>query len=152
MLTNEQQNQLKDILRLIPPDEQAAFLDMLTHDLRGLTVASCAASQNTHGANSFCTAGQCTVPEMWPNGSKLALGRVAHRVDYGDPRGGCRDDGFRGIKPTARLETRSLNLWNLIAIQICVIGVIGLLLAVLHGIECGIWAAAYLWLGALDSP
>src|SRR5262249_37604386 len=28
----------------------------------------------------------------------------------------------------------------------------GLLLAVLHGIECGIWAAAYLWLGALDSP
>src|SRR5262245_29311409 len=81
---------------------------------------------------------------MWPNGSKLALGRVAHRVDYGDPRGGCRDDGFR--------ETRSLNLWTLIAIQICVIGVIGLLLAVLHGIECGIWAAAYLWLGALDSP
>ena len=32
------------------------------------------------------------------------------------------------------------------------IGVIGLLLAVLHGIECGIWAAAYLWLGAIDSP
>ena len=26
------------------------------------------------------------------------------------------------------------------------------LLAVLHGIECGIWVAAYLWLGALDSP
>ena len=25
-------------------------------------------------------------------------------------------------------------------------------LAVLHGIECGVWAAAYLWLGALDSP
>src|SRR5262245_15369483 len=57
-----------------------------------------------------------------------------------------------GISLRARLETRSLNLWNLIAIQICVIGVIGLLLAVLHGIECGIWAAAYLWLGALDSP
>jgi hypothetical protein len=30
--------------------------------------------------------------------------------------------------------------------------VIGLLLAALHGIESGIWAAAYLWLGALDSP
>jgi hypothetical protein len=43
-------------------------------------------------------------------------------------------------------------LWNLIAILICVIGVIGLLLAVLHGIECGIWAGVYLWLGALDSP
>jgi hypothetical protein len=25
-------------------------------------------------------------------------------------------------------------------------------LAVLHGVECAIWAAAYLWLGALDSP
>jgi len=52
------------------------------------------------GADSFSTAGECTVPEMWPNGSKLGLGRVAHRVDYGDPRGGCCDDGFRGIKPT----------------------------------------------------
>src|SRR6516165_2259927 len=59
---------------------------------------------------------------------------------------------FAGLSLRARLETRSLNLWNLIAIQICVIGVIGLLLAVPHGIECGIWAAAYLWLGALDSP
>jgi len=45
---------------------------------------------------------------------------------------------FAGLSLRARLETRSLNLWNLIAIQICVIGVIGLLLAVLHGIECGI--------------
>jgi hypothetical protein len=35
MLTDDQQNQLKDIFRLIPPDEQAAFLDMLTRDLRG---------------------------------------------------------------------------------------------------------------------
>ena len=27
----------------------------------------------------------------------------------------------------------------------------GLLLALLHGIEAAVWAAAYLWLGALDS-
>jgi hypothetical protein len=33
MLTDEQQNQLKDILRLIPPDERAAFLAMLQHEL-----------------------------------------------------------------------------------------------------------------------
>ena len=59
---------------------------------------------------------------------------------------------FVGVRFRARLETRDLNLWNLIAILICAIVVIGLLLAVLHGIECGIWAAAYLWLGALDSP
>ena len=48
------------------------------------------------------------------------------------------------------LETRGLKVWGLIAILICVIGMVGLL--VLHGIECGIWAAAYLRLGALDSP
>jgi hypothetical protein len=52
----------------------------------------------------------------------------------------------------ARLETGGDKLWKLIAILICIIGVIGLLLAVLHGIECWIWAAAYLWLGALHSP
>ena len=51
-----------------------------------------------------------------------------------------------------RLETRGLKLLDLIAILICIIGAIGLLLAVLHGIECWIWAAAYVWLGALDLP
>ena len=59
---------------------------------------------------------------------------------------------FVGVSIRVRLETRGLKVWSLIAMLICVIGVIGLLLAVLHGIECGIWAAAYLWLGALDSP
>jgi hypothetical protein len=58
--------------------------------------------------------------------------------------------GVVGIR--ARLESRGPKAWTLIAIIICVIGVIGLLLAVLHGIECGIWAGVYLWLGALDSP
>jgi len=57
-----------------------------------------------------------------------------------------------GVRIRVRLETPGLKVWNLISILICVIGVIGLLLAVLHGIECGIWAAAYLWLGAFDSP
>src|SRR5262245_18916450 len=57
-----------------------------------------------------------------------------------------------GVRIRVRLETRGLELRNLIAILICVTGVLALLLAVLHGIECGIWAATYLWLGALDSP
>ena len=101
MLTDEQQNQLKDILRLIPPDEQAAFLDMLAHDLRGRDLDRGELRRVAeHTWRKFLQHGQCTVPEMWPNGSKLALGRVAHCVDYGDSRGGCRDDGFRGIKPT----------------------------------------------------
>jgi hypothetical protein len=33
-----------------------------------------------------------------------------------------------------------------------VIGIVGLLLAALHGIEALLWAAAYWWLGALTSP
>ena len=59
---------------------------------------------------------------------------------------------FAALRMRVRLETRDLKVWELIAILICVIGVVVLLLAVLHGIECGMWAAAYLWLGALDSP
>ena len=54
---------------------------------------------------------------------------------------------FAGMRIRVRLETRGLKVGNLIAIVICVVGAIGLLLAVLHGIECVIWAAAYLWLG-----
>jgi hypothetical protein len=50
------------------------------------------------------------------------------------------------------LEARSLPQWNLIALLICATGLIGLQLAILHGIECGIWAAAYLWLGVVDTP
>jgi hypothetical protein len=38
-----------------------------------------------------------------------------------------------------------------ILIMIGGVGAAGLLLAVLHGIEATIWAA-YVWLGALDSP
>src|SRR5215467_13272729 len=59
---------------------------------------------------------------------------------------------FVTMRIRARLETRDVNLWNLVAMLICIIVVTGLLLAMLHAIECGIWAAAYLWLGALDSP
>jgi hypothetical protein len=59
---------------------------------------------------------------------------------------------FVGARMRVQLETRSLYQWNLIAILICATGSIGLLLAILHVIECGIWAAAYLWLGAVDSP
>ena len=57
-----------------------------------------------------------------------------------------------GFRIRARLETRKLHLRHLIPIVIGMVGVVGLLLAVLHGIEAAIWAAAYIWLGALDSP
>jgi hypothetical protein len=51
-----------------------------------------------------------------------------------------------------RLEIRSLRLPYLIAIVIGTITAMGLLLTALHGIEAALWAAAYLWLGALESP
>ena len=60
--------------------------------------------------------------------------------------------GIVAVKIRCRLENRRFNLWNLIPIMICIVAVIGLLLAVTLVIECGIWAAMYLWLGALDSP
>ena len=44
------------------------------------------------------------------------------------------------------------DLRYVIPIVIGVVGAVGLLLALLHGIEATIWAAAYLWLGALGSP
>jgi hypothetical protein len=51
-----------------------------------------------------------------------------------------------------RLETRGLRLPHVIAIVIAAITAMGLLLASLHGIEATLWAAVYLWLGALGSP
>ena len=57
-----------------------------------------------------------------------------------------------GLRIRARLETRNLGFWHAILIVIGVVGTAGLLLAVLHGIEAAIWAAAYLWLGALNLP
>jgi hypothetical protein len=51
-----------------------------------------------------------------------------------------------------RLESASLSLRHGYWIFIRTIGGVGLLLAVLHGIEAGFWAEAYLWLGAVDSP
>ena len=60
--------------------------------------------------------------------------------------------GIVAVKIRYRLETRILDLWKLVPIMICIVTVLGFLLAVALVIECGIWAAAYLWLGALDSP
>jgi hypothetical protein len=57
---------------------------------------------------------------------------------------------LRGIR--LRLETRSLHLPRVFVIVIVAITVMGLLLAALHVTEAAIWAAAYLWLGALGSP
>ena len=51
-----------------------------------------------------------------------------------------------------RLQRRTHVLPYATVILIALFTVMGLLLAVLHGLEAMLWAAAYLWLGALDSP
>ena len=55
-----------------------------------------------------------------------------------------------GFEIRARLEIRTLGFRQMILIVIGVVGAIGLLLAALRGIEAVIWAAAYVWLGALN--
>jgi hypothetical protein len=57
-----------------------------------------------------------------------------------------------GARLRVRLETRSLRLWRAVPIVIGAVAAVGPLLAALHGVEAAIWAAAYLWLGALDTP
>src|SRR5215831_12462093 len=58
-----------------------------------------------------------------------------------------------GVSIRARIESRNhLTLRHVAAIQIGLIGVVGLLLAALHGVEAALWAAAYWWLGAINSP
>jgi hypothetical protein len=52
-----------------------------------------------------------------------------------------------------RIERQNrLKRRHVLELIIGLIGVVGLLLAALHGIEAALWAAAYWWLGALNSP
>ena len=55
------------------------------------------------------------------------------------------------LRRQSEIQNR-LRSRHMFAIMIGLIGVMGLLLAVLHGIEAGLWAAAFWWLGALNSP
>ena len=49
-----------------------------------------------------------------------------------------------------RLLRRNRGLAHVIAIVTAVFTAMGMALAVLHGVEAVCWAAAYVWLGALD--
>ena len=56
------------------------------------------------------------------------------------------------LRIRAHLANRRLGPRYVIPIVIGLVAAAGLLLAVLHGMEAAIWAAAYVWLGAIDSP
>lgn len=57
---------------------------------------------------------------------------------------------LHGIR--VRLEHRACGLPRVFTIVIGTITTMGLLLAALHVIEAGLWAAIYVWLGAFRSP
>src|SRR5215469_11689562 len=60
---------------------------------------------------------------------------------------------FATVRIRVLLESGNrLELRRVLAINIGLIAMMGLLLAALHGIEAALWAAAYWWLGALSSP
>jgi hypothetical protein len=51
-----------------------------------------------------------------------------------------------------RIERQNRLRWrHTLEFIVVLIGLVGLLLAALHGIEAALWAAAYWWLGALNS-
>ena len=66
--------------------------------------------------------------------------------------GGVALMAFLTMGIRVRLERANrLKSRHMFAIVIGLIGSVGTLLAVLHGIEAAVWAAAYWWLGALNS-
>jgi hypothetical protein len=66
--------------------------------------------------------------------------------------GGVALMAFVTLDIRTRLEReKRLKSRQVFAIVIGLIGSVGLLLAILHGIEAALWAAAYWWLGALKS-
>jgi hypothetical protein len=84
--------------------------------------------------------------ENWTWGlSLIALTVVIHAA-------GVAAMALVGASIRVRVESYRFGLWHAFAIFISLIGVVGLLLALLHGVEAGMWAAAYWWLGALGSP
>jgi hypothetical protein len=54
--------------------------------------------------------------------------------------------------PRPRVKSWNLPLPHVFGIVVGSITAMGLLLAALHVMEAALWAAAYLWLGALGSP
>ena len=56
------------------------------------------------------------------------------------------------LRIRAGIANRRPRLQYVIPIVIGLVAAAGLLLAVLHGMEAAIWAVAYLWLDAIDSP
>ena len=76
--------------------------------------------------------------ENWTWGLLLIALTIAMHVT------GVISMALAGVSIGARIESRNhLALRHVAAIQIGLIGTLGLLLAALHGVEAALWAAAY---------
>ena len=85
--------------------------------------------------------------ENWAGGLSLIVLTIAIHTT------GVIFMAFPTVRIRDRLESGNrLELRHVFAINIGLIAAVGLLLTALHGIEAAMWAAAYWWLGALDSP
>ncbi|MGB9225022.1 hypothetical protein [Mycobacterium sp.] len=58
---------------------------------------------------------------------------------------------FVGTRIRVRVEKQNPHQARVIVILIRVIAAVAVILAILHGLESMLWAAAYLWLGAFSS-
>ena len=59
---------------------------------------------------------------------------------------------FRGLRSIVQLaKTHESQIRHPLAFAVVVIAMVGLLLAVLHGVEAFLWATAYLLIGAMDT-
>jgi hypothetical protein len=82
--------------------------------------------------------------ESWTRGlSLIALTMAIHAT-------GIALVGF-ALRSIRRLEERNHRVIRAFAMMIVTIGMSGLLLTILHGIEAAVWATAYLFLGAFHS-
>ena len=78
----------------------------------------------------------------------MDVGPLPHRANHSHPLPRHRTIVDPGLADADRPETSARRV---LAILTGLIAAIGLSLAVLHGIEAALWAAAYLGLGALDN-
>ncbi len=59
---------------------------------------------------------------------------------------------YRVLRSSAQYaQTHERQIRHPLAFAVAIIAMVGLLLVVLHGIEAFVWAAAYLWIGAIGS-
>jgi hypothetical protein len=59
---------------------------------------------------------------------------------------------FRGVMQSSQVrDARNGHMSHPTALAVALIAIVGLLLTMLHGIEAGIWTAAYLLVGAIGS-